>query len=129
MIEIDENIIGLWFASIPNGDLMAALSRRANGNLEINYRFRYYRDEKVWDKDKKNWYRVVLKGHDEEHVLTTMRAMFMMTQVRNGADPLGYYELLRGSMTPKEFAEELQKSHFAHVQNLSMEEAKKQGFI
>src|SRR5882724_407349 len=132
MIEINENIIGLWFASIEKGtgDLMAALSRRKDGALELNYRFRYYRDEKVWDsKDKKSWYHAVLKGEDVEHVLKTMRTMFAMSQMRNGANPLGYYELLRGTMTPKEFMEKLAKSHFAHVQRLSEKEAHEQGFI
>jgi len=60
---IDKNLIGLWFFGIDDGsDWMGSLSRREDGRLVLDYRFRYGRaEDSPWlFKDKKNWYTMLL---------------------------------------------------------------------
>lgn len=64
----DDRIIGVWFAEKPNGDnfMMTAKAGEKPGIFEFEYRFRYVKDDRIWDSDdKKSFYSgstVNLKG-------------------------------------------------------------------
>lgn len=130
-ISIDENTIGLWFVNIPNGDILTTLSRTPDdNNLEIMWRFRYYRDEKAWDsKDKKHWYRAVGPRQKQEEVISHIRMVCQASALRAGSHAEDYYELLRGSMSVREFMELLGKQPFAHTKQVTEAEAREMGVI
>lgn len=57
-IKKENYYIGLWRASLLNGDFLAVLwKEHADGMYRLKYRFRYYRDEKAFGSDdEKAWY-------------------------------------------------------------------------
>src|SRR5882762_9688868 len=95
-IDIDDNILGLWFVAWQGADWMAGLWKTPNGP-EGKYRFRYYKDDKAFgSKDEKRWY--VLKPigapqPDEEIVETLSRMAELICEANRGEK----WELLRGT--------------------------------
>lgn len=78
MITIDENTIGLWSVKLANDkDWLAAIRELIpDQKYELVYRFRYYRDDAVFEsQDKKNWYRGTLTG-TRNFVLQSFRQVF-----------------------------------------------------
>ncbi len=69
MIElVKENLyLGFWVAAIENGDFFAVVWKTPNGPWEWSYRFRYHRDDKVFNSDdEKVWYKLkALDGSDK----------------------------------------------------------------
>jgi hypothetical protein len=65
-IILDEKIVGLWnfHMKTPEGDYLAAIRElERDVKYELTYRFRYYKDDKVWDsKDEKHWCQGTLSG-------------------------------------------------------------------
>jgi hypothetical protein len=61
MIRFDKKIVGFWYLETIPGyqDWMASVREiEPERKYEVMYRFRYYKDDKVFDsKDRKNWYR------------------------------------------------------------------------
>lgn len=65
MITLDAQVVGIWFLTIsPTSDWMLCLRElEADVRYEIIYRFRYYKDDKVFEtEDKKSWYRATGEG-------------------------------------------------------------------
>jgi hypothetical protein len=63
---IDEKIVGIWYLStIPNAqDWQAAVREiEPDNKYELVYRFRYYKDDKVFEsEDRKSWYKGTITG-------------------------------------------------------------------
>lgn len=64
MIAITDKTVGIWYLdTIPNKqDWMAGLTEiEPESKYQIDYRFRYYEDDKAFDsKGRKSWYKVVV---------------------------------------------------------------------
>lgn len=75
MITFDEKIVGVWFLNhLPMQDWMAAVQEiEPDSKYKLTYRFRYYKDDKVFDsEDKKNWYEGEVTG-TRSYVIASMR--------------------------------------------------------
>lgn len=87
MIEFDENIVAIWYlVTIQNHqDWMAAISEvEPDNKYMLRYRFRYYKDDKVFDSDdKRNWYEGTCTG-TRNYVIATIR--FIAQQLEQKAD-------------------------------------------
>lgn len=62
---IDEKTVGIWFLpTTENQDWMATVREiEPDAKYELVYRFRYYKDDKVFDsEDEKNWYKATATG-------------------------------------------------------------------
>lgn len=107
MIEINEKTIGIWAVHLGSrGDWLGHLARGAKG-IELKYRFRWYRDDKLYEesKDKKNWYRVESRAMSEAQGIEVVRGAYqeiLTASVRNKG-----WELLRGERSVEEFMAEL----------------------
>jgi hypothetical protein len=65
MIVFDEKILAAWFIKLgPDQDWLCGLRElEPDAKYEINYRFRYYTDDEVFEsKDVKNWYHGEVTG-------------------------------------------------------------------
>ncbi len=52
----------MWFLAGDNRDFLACLFREDSGNFRLNYRFRYYIDDKIHDSgDRKSFWSGLLK--------------------------------------------------------------------
>jgi hypothetical protein len=75
MITMTEQTIGIWFMPIqPKQDWLAAATELEPGRLyQLDYRFRYHKDDKFFDsKDEKNWYTMTVHS-TREHVIALIR--------------------------------------------------------
>lgn len=129
--EVDENLIGIWFVTLPKGDWMGAMSRVPGDRdrFQLTYRFRWYRGPGVFDdsKDEKNWWRMeadnIAKGVDVMHAAASVMAD---RAKRSGEKGIGeMWELLRGTGTVEQFMKQLLKLPFIHHKKVSAEEAKR----
>lgn len=113
--EFDETIVGIWFVTIPDGDMLASVSRLSARSFKLVYRFRYYDKEKTGPfdgKDKKNWYEGIIKDSDEAQVIESITTA---TKILAAAGDNKRYELLRGSKTFEEFKAAFFKLPFVHA--------------
>lgn len=64
MIVLDEKIVGVWFVGYEKTDLLAAIRElKRDEEYELTFRFRYHKDEKIFDsKDEKHWSRGLVHG-------------------------------------------------------------------
>jgi len=77
MITIDEKTLGLWNVPLPDrSDWLAAVRELVpDEKYQLDYRFRYYADDKVFEsEDRKSWYRGELSG-TRHYVLESIRAV------------------------------------------------------
>ena len=75
MIEFDEKIVGVWYLVTTEAqDWLAAIRElEPDAKYELTYRFRYYKDHKIFDSDDtKNWYHGTLSG-SRNYVVLNMR--------------------------------------------------------
>jgi hypothetical protein len=66
MIELSDKVwvYGMWFVQGNDVDWMACI-RKVEGKWRLDYRFRHYRDDKVYDsEDEKRWFSAVAKSED-----------------------------------------------------------------
>ena len=64
MIELNSDcwVYGFWYVDGDDKNWLACLSKR-DGSWRLDYRFRYYRDDKAHDSDdKKSWYTGKMNG-------------------------------------------------------------------
>jgi hypothetical protein len=123
-IEISEGTVGVWYVALSHCDWLAHVGRNAEGLYELRYRFRWFRDDKIWDsKDRKNWYRFVTKpGEPVDRILETTRARAKL--LSEGCGPLAHttnWELLRGERTVEEFADLLLTMPGVHYEKMPNE--------
>jgi len=123
MIVIDETIRGIWFAPVSDtSDYMAAL-RTADGDHILTYRFRYSHSPDPWDdKDEKHWYELKITDHSEREIIDKVRKSIVsmvalsMTFHRLKEQPV-IHELLRGSLSVQEFADQFKDLPFVHTKH------------
>lgn len=69
-------VIGFVHGEKAGRDWLGAAWKDAEGPWHVTYRFRYYRDDKVWDSlDEKNWYEATAEGKSKEEVVDLLRKM------------------------------------------------------
>ncbi len=77
MIILDEKTLGLWNIKLTDtSDWLGAVRELVpDEKYQIDYRFRYYADDKIFEdsKDKKSWYTATLSG-TRHYVLEATRA-------------------------------------------------------
>lgn len=122
--EITERSIGIWQCALQDGNWLAHLGRDEQGFLVLDYRFRWYRDDKVWEsQDVKRWYRVKSKNVNEpveaiiELVRTLQKGLAAMNAQGQG------WEILRGGRTVEEFTDLLTSMPGTHTQTLPAKDA------
>lgn len=131
MAEIDENILALWFVSLPDGlnsgDWLASLHRMPGADtLILNYRFRWYETEGAWDGlDRKSMYRGTLTASVNE-AIDKVSNMSRIVAQQSGSER---WELIRGKMPLDEFERKFTALPFVHSRTISEEEAKARGLI
>jgi len=114
-IEMTDATMGIWFCNIDRGDWMAAVDRTPEGGAVINYRFRHYVDDKVFDSDDvKNWYKVAAKDYKE-----TMEVTKKLAQMISKTFGYKYHELLRGNLSTDDYAALLIHQEWAHTQTVA----------
>jgi len=112
--EISEQTVGLWYVELPNGNWLASINRITDGTVQLDYRLRWFRDDKLFDEsnDVRNWYR--LKTNDEKKLLETTRAIFsQLTETFKG------WELMRGGRSVEEFLDELGRMPGMHMKRVT----------
>lgn len=60
MIKLDEKTVGIWYMqTTPTSDWLCSIREiEPDAKYELDYRFRYYEDDKAFDsKDRKSWYK------------------------------------------------------------------------
>lgn len=123
MLMIDEKTIGLWSVALgDSGNWLALLARKDQG-ITLTYRFRWYRDDKVYDsKDKKNWYQVEAKSTSPERGIEITRKAF--NDILHASVANKGWELLRGERNMEEFMAELVKMPGMHAKTVSEDQVK-----
>lgn len=114
MIEMDDKIVAIWFLSTtPEQDWMAAVRViEEDRKYELVYRFRYYKDDKVFDSDdKKNWYKGEITA-TRSYVIAALR---LVGQTMASAHGNQLYELLNEDGDIGKFMREFEKMPFAFV--------------
>lgn len=120
-IIFNDNILGVWYVTIPNGDYLAAVSRCKDGGAFLQYRFRYYNSEEPWDeKDEKHWY----EARSKDQTKVVAHASFVAKTLAN-ASKGKIWELIRGAGSLEDFMAEFQKLPFVHSRPATAEEIKK----
>jgi hypothetical protein len=110
-IEVNDRTVGFWFVTIPNGDWMAGLQALDGGRFKLQYRFRYYKDDKAFDSDdKKNWYSG--EGDDYGSAVRTLR---MVAEALKQQAKGEMWEVLRGDGTVNDFMDKFMKLPFVHA--------------
>lgn len=121
-ITINENLMSIWFFSFAGGDWMAGVSKTPDGQGKVDYRFRYYKDDKVWDsQDSKHWYEA--KGPLSRIEALTERIFEMAQELM---PVTGTYVLKRGARSDEEFLSEFEHAPFVHSRRLTEEEFKRE---
>lgn len=125
---LSENTIGLWFVAMSGQDWMAHIEERKD-SYHLEYRHRYYRDDKNFDSDdEKNWYAADMPKEE----ITKKQAIELIDSCAKGAE-----ELFGGKLTKimkcadeslQQFLDRFQKLPFVHVQKVSKEEAEERGY-
>jgi hypothetical protein len=75
-IELSENTIGIWAVNLRDESDWIGAVWRDGDNWIMEYRFRYYVDDKTFDsEDVKNWYthKIPVDKYTEDEVISAMR--------------------------------------------------------
>jgi len=111
---LDETIYGLWFIEIPEHgqDWLGSIKRNDDGTYTMNYRHRYYKDDKIFDsEDEKSWY----KATDTLEKLLDCVEITKDSATRFfGADNIRITSLLKEGKTFDEFMAEFHMLPFVH---------------
>jgi hypothetical protein len=122
-VEFTERTLAVWYADIgppnnPEGNWVASIEQVLDGaNYELTYRFRWYRDEKIFDSDDERS-GATLRNPELDKLIETCRAWVALHAARGSKT----YELMRGSDSMQQFFERLRTAPFAHVKQVSKEE-------
>jgi len=115
-IKLDESILGIWFLSLDNSDLLFSLNDEED-KYKVQYRFRYYEDDKTHDSDdRKSWYEGVIYKKDmtlAEAIEATEKTFTTFSRL-TANEPTS---LIKGDMTYEEFMEEFKKLPFVHTES------------
>lgn len=111
-MDIDENTVGIWYIQLSRrSDWMGSIRRDVSGAFILDYRFRYYKDDKAFDsEDEKHWYKVTSK--ELQTLLDNTRQLVGAMATVSGGEQ---WECMRGERTPKEFFEAFKALPFVHT--------------
>jgi len=115
-IEITERTIGLWHCELPDGNWLAHLEHTADGRIQLTYRVRWYRDDKLGpdSEDIKNWYSGTMQVSEADAIAQCRAVMEAIVEAIGGAG----WELLKGARTLDEFLQLLQAMPNMHTQTV-----------
>lgn len=89
-IKFDENTVGIWYVQLSDDSDWLASVWMDDGKGKLCYRFRYYKDDKVFEsEDRKNWYD--LETGDTEKLIETVRMLAAGMATGSGVE---VYELM-----------------------------------
>lgn len=102
---LDENTLGIWSVHLGAGNWLAQLAREGD-KLVLTYRFRWYRDDRVYDsQDNKSWFRAETKSLDIGRGVEAARRLYGEILQANPTNK--GWELLRGERSVDEFFDKL----------------------
>jgi hypothetical protein len=115
VIKVDEKIVGLWYVSLPGQDWLAGVRELIpNEKYELVYRFRYYKDDKVFESDdRKSWYAGELSG--TRHFIVAGLRSLSRGIAEMGATDSTHHELLNESGDLAEFQRRLQDAPYMYA--------------
>lgn len=117
MIELTGDTRALWYVELPGGNWTATLAKaEGEDQAKIQFRFRWFKDAKVWDSDdKRSFYTATTGGDIEKAVANTRRTIAAMKLIGAGQS----WELLRGTAeSMEEFSERLLALPFVQGRDL-----------
>jgi hypothetical protein len=126
MIEINDDMLGIWFVSWKDTDWMAGAWKTSTGP-HASYRFRYYKDEHAFNsKDDKSWYdlKPAKDGplHTDQEMIDACSTM--ATFIQNTREGSKKWELIRGASTFDQFVQQFKKLPFAHTRTLDAKDCR-----
>jgi hypothetical protein len=118
---LDDNLLAVWFVTLPNSlpeaDYLASLTRLPDGKLKLEYRFRYYVDNRAHDSaDRKRWHSSITDRSVTE-VIAMCSGVARSLAATSGGE---WWELLRGTKSFETFRDELLMMPFVHVKTEPM---------
>lgn len=129
-INLDDSVLAMWAVELRSGEMkgnwMALLSKDEAQGYLLQFRFRWYRDEKVSDsEDQRTFYtaRFNPKITTDAQAIAHARAAYEHTR----CDQPGGWELIRGARSMEEFTDALAEMPGIHVSKITNEEAEKMG--
>lgn len=120
MVTIDDSILAFWYVEIPAGNWMASLHRDGAGT-RMAYRFRYYKDQQVFDSaDEKSNYSAVCPP--EMPVMTLIDTVRNVVTLMKAGGAGESWELLRGTSTTRQFMDQFMALPFVHQRTATADE-------
>jgi hypothetical protein len=113
---IDEKIVGIWYVRLTEtSEWMAALRELvADEKYELVGRFRYYKDDQVFDsKDEKSWFRGTATG-TRNYCILGLRETAKSLEALSGRES---YEIVNDHGL-EEFQKEFMKAPFVYVRQV-----------
>ena len=91
IVNKDDYVLGVWYAENEKNNNWLMTIKRDTKNKEdwqMEYRFRYAKDDKAWDSDDvKNFYNGTITGLSEEEVLEKCNTIFEHIQLEYKKNP------------------------------------------
>ncbi len=126
-LKLSENTLGIWAVDLMNkSDYLGAVWREGNVYV-MEYRFRYYVDDKTFDsEDKKNWYRIEMAVDKvtEDELISSMRMVVELMWKKSGGQR---YEILMGAGGVEEMMADMKKWPMISMLTLTKKEAEERG--
>lgn len=115
-------ILGIWVLGNGERDWMASVVKHnGSGVWTLEYCFRYYDDEAVWNSgDVKNWYKGEIAGEETEEKVISAVETVMQGLKMSGFGDKEKKHIIRGG--PEEMFEAFQDSEFFHMKQMSVED-------
>lgn len=126
--------IAIWFVGLGDKlDFMGCLKRASAQSPEFHfdYRFRYHRDDKVFDsEDEKHWYHMSARDKTEDEILAITRDLVLQVCAKDkefGNNPQLSEMLYRNYNDFAHFMREFQNQPWAYSKIASPEDEEKYG--
>lgn len=112
-----DHIVCFWMADDFDDNNFLMLLRRRDGHYVIDYRFRYVKDNRVFDSDdEKNFYQAKFKDLDVTETVAVETCQKMFSVVGTGFSLRNICQRVDGGMD--EFVEAMSKYECFHVKTL-----------
>jgi len=122
-LEECDYILGCWFAENDKGDNWLMTIKRVKDkskDWEMEYRFRYKKDDKIWgSSDKKNWYGGIIRNQSEKEIIDTATQAHEIIKKRFSR--VSKYVEVKGDL--KRFAYLMAQEDWCNMKKLSGDEA------
>ena len=122
-IEITENLVGMWQFAFDGGDFMGGVTEQDDGSFFLQYRFRYYKDDKIGleSEDDKHWYEGTLHAATREHAVNEVRSVMEKLKKAGmllAGEEIEVIEILMRGGDVEAFVQELTDQPWAHAQEV-----------